>query len=254
MVDALAALADLLAEDPSTLFITGAGISADSGLPTYRGVGGLYEDAGTDDGIPIEDALSGPMFRRNPGLTWKYIRQIEEACRGAAPNRAHRVIAALQERLSRVVVLTQNVDGLHARAGSRDRIAIHGTVHDLHCVRCAWARTVPDYAALPALPTCPECGGIVRPDVVLFGEMLPPRAVDRLEGELSRGFELVVSVGTSSLFPYIAAPVFLTAQRGRPTVEINPGTTEVSRVVAHRIRAGAADALGRLADSLGLDA
>ena len=253
MPDAVIALAELLSDDPATLFVTGAGISADSGLPTYRGVGGLYEDAGTDDGVSIEEALSGPMFRRDPGLTWRHIRQIEEACRGAEPNRAHRVIAALQGRLERVVVLTQNVDGLHARAGSRDRIAIHGTVHDLYCTRCSWAETVPDYAALPPLPTCPQCESVVRPDVVLFGEMLPPAAIARLEAELTRGFDLVVSVGTSSLFPYIAAPVFLTDQRGGATFEINPGTTEISHVVTHRIRAGAAAALGALAEAMGLE-
>jgi NAD-dependent deacetylase len=252
MPDAIAVLAALLDEDRSTLFITGAGISADSGLPTYRGVGGLYDDAGTDDGIPIEEALSGPMFRRDPGLTWKYIRQIEEACRGAEPNRAHRVLATLEQRLSRVVVLTQNVDGLHARAGSEEVIAIHGTVHDLHCTRCSWADTVADYSAMPPLPTCPSCGGVVRPNVVLFGEMLPVGAVGRLESELATGFDVVVSMGTSSLFPYIAAPVYLARQQGGQTFEVNPGRTEVSNAVHHRIETGAAAAMGALSDAMGL--
>lgn len=252
MADGIDALVNLLKEDRSTLFVTGAGISADSGLPTYRGVGGLYEDASTDDGVAIEDALSGPMFRRNPGLTWKYIRQIEEACRGAAPNRAHAVIAGLEQRMSRVVVLTQNVDGLHARAGSRELIPIHGTVHDLHCTRCAWTDRVDDYAALPPLPTCPDCGAVIRPNVVLFGEMLPPGAIGRLEAELATGFDVVVSVGTSSLFPYIAAPVVIARQTGGHAFEINPGDTEVSRLAHHRIRTGAAAALGEVADRLGL--
>ncbi len=250
MDDGIQALAQAIRDDRSTLFITGAGISADSGLPTYRGVGGLYDDAGTDDGIPIEEALSGPMFRRDPGLTWKYIRQIEEACRGAAPNRAHDVIAELEARMSRVVILTQNVDGLHVRAGSDEVIAIHGTVHDLHCTRCSWASTVPDYAELEALPTCPTCGAVVRPNVVLFGEMLPVDAVGRLEAELATGFDLVVSVGTSSLFPYIAAPVFLARQQGGLAIEINPGTTEVSHSVHHRVRSGAAAAMARVAELL----
>jgi NAD-dependent deacetylase len=247
MTDPVARLAALLAGDPSTLFITGAGISADSGLPTYRGVGGLYEGAPTAEGVPIEVALSGPTFRRDPALTWRCIRQIEEACRGAEPNAAHRAIAALQRRLSRAVVLTQNVDGLHARAGSTDLIAIHGTLHDLRCTRCAWAETVADYAHLPPLPSCPRCGAVVRPEVVLFEEMLPPAAVARLERELERGFDLVLSIGTTSAFPYIAAPVALARQRGGVAFEINPGTTEVSHLVHHRIRLGAADAFTRLA-------
>jgi NAD-dependent deacetylase len=253
MVQALDLLADRLTGGASVLFITGAGISADSGLPTYRGIGSLYDGASTDEGIPIEEALSGPMFRRDPGLTWKYIRQIEEACRGAGPNRAHRVIAALQRRLPRCVLLTQNVDGLHRAAGAQT-IAIHGDVHDLHCTACPWTTAVDDYAGLPPLPTCPDCAAVVRPRVVLFGELLPMGAVRRLEDEVERGFDVVVSVGTSSLFPYIAGPVVLAKRAGRLTIEINPGETEVSHVVDHRVRLGAADALGRVADRMGLDA
>ncbi len=241
MADPTALLNDLLRGDPATLFITGAGVSADSGLPTYRGVGGLYEDADTDGGVPIEVALSGPMFRRDPALTWRCIHQLERACRGAEPNIAHRAIAALQQRLSRCVLLTQNVDGLHERAGSTDLIPIHGTLADLRCLRCAWAENVADYAHLPPLPTCPDCGGIVRPEVVLFEEMLPPRAVQRLEAELDRGFDLVVSIGTTSAFPYIAAPVALVGRQGGSTFELNPGTTAVSHIVQHRIRGTAAE-------------
>ncbi len=249
-VDALHAL---LADDPSTLFITGAGLSADSGLPTYRGVGGLYEDQGTEDGLSIEEALSGAVFRRKPAVTWKYIRQIEEACRHAGPNVAHFVMAALEGRLSRCVTLTQNVDGLHRAAGSQNLIEIHGTVHRLKCTGCSWRDVVTDYAHLPPLPTCPDCGAIVRPEVVLFDEMLPRGPMAKLEQELGRGFELVISVGTSSLFPYIAAPVWLCRQQGGATVEINPGTTEVSRAVDLRLRCGAAEALGELAERMALE-
>ena len=148
-------LTDLVLGSSSVLFVTGAGLSADSGLPTYRGIGGLYERTGTDDGVPIERALSGPMFRRRPELCWKYIHQIEASCRGAEPNLAHRVIAALEGRLPRVVTLTQNVDGLHARAGSRDLIEIHGNLRELRCTACPWTDRVEDYADLPPLPRCP---------------------------------------------------------------------------------------------------
>ena len=103
-------IAGRLKDCSSILFVTGAGISADSGLPTYRGIGGLYEQDGTEDGIPIEAALSGAMFQRDPALTWKYIHQIESACREAGPNRAHEAIAELERRFDRVWTLTQNVD------------------------------------------------------------------------------------------------------------------------------------------------
>ncbi len=227
----------------SVLFITGAGISADSGLPTYRGIGGLYEEATTEEGFAIEDALSGDMLRDRPEVCWKYIHQIERACRGATWNRAHEVIAQMQARYERAWVLTQNVDGFHRSAGSSQLIEIHGDVHRLTCTRCAYRTQVADYAALSIPPRCPDCNAIVRPEVVLFGEMLPRAAIATLQRELERGFDLVVSIGTTSAFPYIAAPVELTRRTGRDTVEINPGTTDVSHLVAHRMRSRAALAL-----------
>jgi NAD-dependent deacetylase len=233
-------VSEVFARARSALFVTGAGISADSGLPTYRGIGGLYEGATTDEGLAIEDALSGDMLRDRPEMCWKYIHQIERACRGATWNRAHEVLALMEGRYERTWVLTQNVDGFHRRAGSNNVIEIHGDVHKLACTRCAYRDSVEDFAALSIPPRCPDCGALVRPEVVLFGEMLPPAAVADLERELGRGFDLVVSIGTTSVFPYIAAPVVLARRAGRDTVEINPGTTEVSHVVAHRIRNRAA--------------
>jgi NAD-dependent deacetylase len=237
------------------LVVTGAGISADSGLPTYRGVGGLYDDAGTEDGVDIEDALSGPMMERRPEICWKYIAQVERACRGAAPNRAHHVIAKLQRGREGVVVLTQNVDGLHRAAGSEDVIEIHGNVHEVHCTRCAWERVVADYEELLSsseVPRCPECGAVVRPRVVLFQEMLPVGPIDRLRAEVFRGFSLVVIVGTTAVFPYIAAPVRMAAGWGAHTVEINPGRSMVSDLVDLRLPARAAPTFDALADALGL--
>lgn len=227
----------------SALFITGAGISADSGLPTYRGIGGLYEDAGTEEGLPIEEVLSGEMLRERPEVCWKYIHQIERACRGASCNRAHEVLALLEERYDRAWVLTQNVDGLHRRAGSKNVIEIHGDVYKLACTGCSFRERVEDYAGLEIPPRCRECRAILRPEVVLFGEMLPRSAVATLERELGRGFDLVVSIGTTSVFPYIAAPIALARRAGRDTVEINPGTSGVSHVVAHRMQNRAAVAL-----------
>lgn len=224
------------------LFITGAGISADSGLPTYRGVGGLYHERLTDDGLTIEAALSGAMMQQRPDIAWRYIAEIEANCRGAQPNIAHVVIAAL-ERERRVCVLTQNVDGLHHQAGSRNLIEIHGTIHRLRCMECAHGRSVPDYAGMAIPPLCPKCAGVMRPDVVLFGETLDERDLMRLEAVLSAGLDLVVSIGTTSVFPYIAGPVWWAARAGVPTIEINPGDTEVSHIVSHRLRMGAAAAL-----------
>ncbi len=246
----LAEIARRLERARSILFVTGAGISADSGLPTYRGIGGLYEEAHTEEGLPIEAALSGAMFRRDPSLTWRYIHQIESCCRGAGPNRAHQVIAELEDRFERVWVLTQNVDGLHHAAGSRQVIDIHGDVHSLICTRCGHRWRVPSYAGLDIPPSCPECDSLVRPEVVLFGEMLPLDRVRILEEELMRGFDVVFSVGTTSVFPYIAQPVLDARRRGALSVEINPGTSEVSHVVDYRLKSGAAAAMDAIVQTL----
>ncbi len=233
------------------LVITGAGLSAESGLPTYRGVGGLYQDRNaTEEGVPIEVALSGQMLLDNPDLCWRHIARIEAACRGALPNSAHRAIARLERPGREVCVLTQNVDGLHAAAGSTRVIDLHGDVHKLACTRCAWRLTTPDYAHLTLPPACPACGHLVRPEVVLFGEQLPLDKLWTLRQELRQGFDLVLSVGTTSVFPYIAQPVLDAARQGTPTVEINPGDTEVSHAVAVRLRTGAALAFQALEDAL----
>lgn len=242
-------IVDILKNAKRVLAITGAGISADSGLPTYRGVGGLYDDQVTDDGIAIEDALSGPMFRRRPELTWKHIRQIEEACRDATPNDGHRVLADWEDRFE-VCVLTQNVDGFHRAAGSSQVIDIHGDTRDLYCPVCTWQDVVENYAHLAPVPTCPQCGAVIRPRVVLFGEMLDPLKLAHLFANLERGFDVVFSIGTSALFPYIMKPVVDARQAGVPTVEINPRDTDLSGIVTHRVRTGAAAALSAIAERL----
>ncbi len=252
----IASVAERLAPLQNLLFITGAGISVDSGLPTYRGVGGLYDDADTEDGLAIEVVLSGPYFRKHPARSWKYLRQIGEACRGAQPNAAHRRIVELERARARVVTLTQNVDGLHVAAGSQNVIAIHGDANSLRCTACAWATRVISYDELAELfaadgaPRCPECGAIVRPNVVLFNELLPSDAIARLEAELARGFDAVISIGTSALFPYIVAPVIEARQRGKLSIEINPGTSEVSSLVDVHLKLGAAEAMDALAAAL----
>lgn len=243
--DLLDAIAGRCAGARRILFITGAGISADSGLPTYRGIGGLYDGNATDEGYAIEDALSGEMMRHRPEITWKYLAQIEATCRGAAPNAAHETIAWLERRAA-VTVLTQNVDGLHRAAGSTDLIEIHGTLHRLACTGCGLRLEVADYDGLPLPPGCPDCDSLLRPEVVLFGEALPEGAIRRLVEILREGVDLVFSIGTTSVFPYIAEPVLWAREHGVPTVEINPGETRVSGFVDYRLRMGAADAMTRL--------
>lgn len=231
------------------LFITGAGISADSGLPTYRGIGGLYNDRHTEENLPIESALSGSMLATRPEITWKYLSQIESSCRGASFNEAHAIIAAWQDKFE-VCVLTQNIDGFHRDAGSRNLIEMHGDIHDLLCTRCSYRATVPDYSQLHIPPPCPQCQAPLRPRVVLFGEALPSDALQHLYRELDRGFDLVFSIGTTSVFPYIAGPVVQASQSGVPTVEINPANTHVTHFVDYKLASGAARSLSALRQAL----
>ncbi|ALG67457.1 NAD-dependent deacylase [Beggiatoa leptomitoformis] len=229
------------------LFITGAGMSADSGLPTYRGIGGLYDGKLTHDNMPIEVALSGDMLLRKPEITWKYLLEIEKSCRGASFNRGHAVIAEIERAKPETWVLTQNIDGFHRLAGNKQVIEIHGRVYDLHCIKCMHKLIVTDYTELSGFPpSCPKCGGLIRPDVVLFGEMLPESALHRLYQILENGIDLVFSIGTTSVFPYIAQPVLAARSLGIPTVEINPGRTEVSHAVRYKIARGAADTLDEI--------
>lgn len=250
----IAQIAALLRTSRRVLVITGAGISADSGLPTYRGVGGLYEGELTSDGMPIEEALSGDMLARRPEITWKYLIQIERTCRQAAPNPAHRVLAALERKLPYLLVFTQNIDGFHRDAGTRNLVEVHGTLHRLRCVRCSYQASVPSYEDLAIPPSCPRCFSALRPDVVLFGEALPIKAMTTLADAMDEGFDLVLSIGTSSVFPYIAEPVLWALANGIPTVEINPGQTPLSPLVDYPVKYGAAAALGAIWQALEPDA
>lgn len=230
----------------SILFITGAGISADSGLPTYRGIGGLYNDRATEDGIPIEMALAGETLKDRPEVTWKYLSQIEKNCRNARFNRGHKVIAEMERHFERVWVLTQNIDAFHHAAGSRNVIEIHGNMHKLACIKCPWREKVKDYSQLTIPPGCPKCGSNVRPEVVFFGEMLPVRECQILSDELAKGFDIYFSVGTTSVFPYIQQPIIDAHYSKRPTIEINPSETEISHIVDIKLNLGAAEALDKI--------
>ncbi len=235
-----------LREANEVLVITGAGISADSGLPTYRGVGGLYDGIDTEDGMSIEEALSGPMFGSRPEITWKYLAQIELGARNAVANRGHEILAEMESHFDRFRVLTQNVDGFHSSAGSRNVIEIHGNMYRMRCTECEYKETYENYDSIDFPPRCPDCNAMVRPDVVLFEEMLPEDALETLYEQAKQPFDLVISIGTSSHFPYIMQPVLLAAQLGIPTIEINPVETSISDVVKIKLALGAKEALEQL--------
>jgi NAD-dependent deacetylase len=244
--ETIEAVVRILHDCQSILFVTGAGISADSGVPTYRGIGGLYEIEVTPEGLPIEEILSGPMLRSNPELTWKYLGQIADAARGASYNRAHEVIAEMEQHFPRVWTLTQNVDGFHRLAGSHNVIEIHGNMQSLSCMKCPLRTMVDGDQDLDIPPRCPDCRAIMRPDVVLFEELLPEEALSQMRRELEIGFGAVVSIGTSAGFPYIQEPVFAARRMGVPTIEINPSETLLSQHVDYRLAIGAVTAMDEI--------
>ena len=252
MTTPLSSAQQLIKSAKSVLFITGAGLSADSGLPTYRGVGGLYEGQRTNEGYAIETALSASMFKNRPDITWKYLWQIGAACYRAKFNQGHAIIADIEKNKPNTWVLTQNIDGFHHQAGSKNLIEIHGRGERLYCVSCDFKSTSQQFLgnyqqniSLP--PHCPQCGGIVRPDVVLFDEMLPQKDLSQLYQLLeTMPFDVVVLVGTSGQFPYIQQPVVLAKQLGIPVIEINPVDSELSRLATYHLRGGAAEMLTKL--------
>lgn len=239
-------VSDLLSSASRILFITGAGISADSGLPTYRGTGGLYNGKTTEDGMRIEDALSARVFASRPDITWKYLEQIEGNCRGAKPNAAHLAITQLERLGKSVMVFTQNVDGLHRAAGNGNVIEIHGNLQELICTKCSYKETIQTLEARVLPPLCPECEGILRPKVVLFGESLPVGAVERMYDEIEAGLDAVITIGTSNTFPYIAQPIVWAIRNRIPTVEINPIQTSISDDVDYHLQMGAAEAMTKI--------
>lgn len=235
--------ARLISRDSRMFVVTGAGMSAESGLPTYRGTGGLYNSGRVEHGMSIEQLLSASTWQRAPELTWKYLGEIGRACAGKQPNRGHRILAAMEAWAGGWSLLTQNIDGLHSAAGSSNVIEIHGTMHRLRCESCGMMRPTGPFETLSIPPSCHECGNVIRPDVVLFDEMLPHSALTRLAAVWKHGFDLVLSIGTTSNFPYIAEPVLFAADEGLPAIEINPSETEVSRHCSHVIRLPASEAL-----------
>jgi NAD-dependent deacetylase len=158
------------------LVLTGAGISAESGLATFRGGGGLW------DGHRVEDVASPEGFAADPELVWRFYSLRRRAAAAAEPNAAHRALAALEQRLGdRVLLVTQNVDGLHERAGSRRVVEIHGTLWRTKCSSCLRPPVADaSWPVEPPLPRCP-CGALLRPDIVWFGELLDPGATRRID-------------------------------------------------------------------------
>jgi NAD-dependent deacetylase len=218
----------------SSLFVlTGSGISAESGLPTFRGAGGLWRTH------RVEELASPAGFARNPRLVWSWYNERRAAHGSALPSAAHRALAELETQHADFTLATQNVDSLHLRAGSSNVIELHGHLREARCTDCGARRPLDGPLPLDAIDH--SCGGRWRPDIVWFGEPLPPQAWQRAVQGAARA-ELMLVVGTSGMVHPAASIATRLAPRAY-VVEINPDETAISSSVDATIRARASDVL-----------
>ncbi len=226
--------------------LTGAGISAESGVPTFRDAQtGLWAK------YRAEELATPEAFLANPRLVWNWYvwrRQLTDA---AQPNPGHAALAQFQERFSAFTLITQNVDGLHARAGSRDVIELHGSITTTLCFD---ERTpVTDFADDgQSVPRCPRCGALLRPGVVWFGESLPRAALERAE-QAAATCDVLFSIGTSSLVHPAAGLPLLAKQRGALLIEVNPSPTPLTPHADEVLSGPAGQVLPQLLQQLGAD-
>jgi NAD-dependent deacetylase len=231
-------LISALRRSSRTVVLTGSGISAESGVPTFREAQiGLWER------FDPRELATPEAFERDPGLVWDWYAWRRKLVGQAAPNQGHLALAGMQYVAQNLTLVTQNVDGLHQRAGSRDVIELHGNILRTRC--SVEGVEVDEYEESGSLPVCPSCGAPLRPDVVWFGEMLPPAALDAAS-EAARGADLFLSVGTSSLVYPAAALPYEALESGATLVEINPGETPLTPHADLVLRGPAGDVLPRL--------
>ena len=238
-------LARKLRHDARITVLTGAGVSAASGVPTFRGPDGLWRN------FRPESLATPEAFRRDPKLVWDWYDWRRQVLATKKPNRAHEVLATWSVRYPNFRLITQNVDGLHERAGTRNVIRFHGSIWEVLCWNnCKaspprwWDETVP-FSAIP--PPCPHCGGIVRPGVVWFGEGIEPDVMRQSMDALD--CDVFFTIGTSSMVYPAASLVHEAKARGAYTVEINMEATPASRLLDLALQGPAEEILHNLEQS-----
>ncbi len=238
----VASLAALVRERQPCVVLTGAGVSTESGIPDFRSASGLWADVD-----PFEVA-SLAAFRRDPERVWSFYRERIGALLAAEPNDAHRALADLERRGLVRAIVTQNIDTLHSRAGSRDVVEVHGSIRSASCPRCLWTQPVEGVLAQLAerpAPLCEHCGAVLKPGVTLFGELLPEGAFERAT-ELARGAGLLLVVGSSlEVWPVAGLPL-----EARGFAIVNRGPTALDEHALLTIDGGAGVTLAALAAEL----
>ncbi|MBN1659782.1 MAG: NAD-dependent deacylase [Anaerolineae bacterium] len=221
----------------SVAVLTGAGVSAESGVPTFRGEGGLWRN------YRAEELATPQAFRRDPALVWAWYNWRRGLIAPCQPNPAHETLAEMERYFDDFTLITQNVDGLHALAGSRHVLELHGNIWRLRCTRgcrAPWEERAADLPDIP--PHCPDCGALARPDVVWFGESLPADALEAAWAAARRA-QLFLVAGTSAIVQPAASLPLAALEAGAYVVEINPEPTPLSAHVQESIRGPAGEAL-----------
>ena len=221
----------------SVCVLTGSGISSESGLPTFRGVGGLWNNR------RVEELASPQGFARDPRLVWTWYNERRAAHVKAQPNAGHHALAALEANVPDFTLATQNVDSLHLRAGSKNVLEIHGNLREARCSGCGARRSLDGGMPLDAIDHV--CGGRFRPDIVWFGESLPEDVWVAAIAAAERA-EVMLVVGTSGLVNPAAMLATHFPRRGALVVEVNPEETAISAVAGVSLRGTAAQILPEL--------
>jgi NAD-dependent deacetylase len=230
---------------------TGAGVSAESGIPTFRD-----RQTGLWERFRAEELATPQAFERDPALVWGWYEWRRAKVLRAQPNPAHRAIAEMEERLSNVTLVTQNVDDLHERAGSRDVVHLHGSLMRPYCQRCKQPHRFEDGTSSHFgdeqrvdPPACLSCGGRVRPGVVWFGESLPTGEWERASASAGN-CDAFLCVGTSAVVYPAAALVHVARRKGATTVQVNPNATDIDDDVSFSLRGAAGVVLPQLVGAL----
>jgi len=216
--------------------LTGAGVSAESGVPVFRGEEGLWRN------YRPEELATPDAFRRNPRLVWEWYEWRRELIGARSPNPAHETLATMDKTLPDFTLITQNVDGLHQAAGSESVLEVHGNIWRVRCTACPYL-SEDHRVPLPELPPrCPECGGLLRPDVVWFGESLSQEVLDAAWAAAA-GCQTMLVIGTSAVVQPAASLPMVALRNGAQLIEFNPAETPLSRQADDVIRAPAGEAL-----------
>ena len=225
MTNPIQQAAALINRSRRTIALTGAGISVESGIPPFRGKGGLWEKIDPMKYAHID------AYIRNPGEVWEVLFcGLRDVLQKAESNDGHRGLFQLEEMGLLQTIITQNIDGLHQMAGSRDVIEFHGTFAEHRCMQCD-RRVDSGYLNLEQLPPRCDCGGILRPDVVMFGEIIPMGHLQRSQ-MLASDCDLMLVVGTSATVEPAAYLPFIAKRSGAAIIEINPEETPLTRQVS----------------------